>query len=157
MSFRLLPVVVAVLALVIWAQAQEPAPESTVTSLLPEPAADKVASGMKTLKSLYASDYRRTQDSNKLQAQFAGLGLARKLLKTAAETPPDSDGYYPMLSEAARLATIGNKPDVAFDAIGRLSAGKQRGHVRQTATRELRAASKKTENHGENVVWDGKT
>jgi formylglycine-generating enzyme required for sulfatase activity len=122
MSFRLLPVVVAipVLALTFWTQAQEPAPESTATSLLPEPAADKVASGVKTLKSLYASDYRRTQDSNKLQAQFGSLGLARKLLKTAAETPPDSDGYYPMLSEAARLATIGNKPDVAFDAIGRL-------------------------------------
>ncbi len=122
MSFRLLPVVVAipVLALTIWTQAQESAPESTVTSLLPEPAADKVASGVKTLKSLYASDYRRTQDSNKLQAQFGSLGLARKLLKTAAETPPDSDGYYPMLSEAARLATVGNKPDVAFDAIGRL-------------------------------------
>jgi hypothetical protein len=122
MSFRLLPVVVAVpvLALTIWTQAQESAPESTATSLLPEPAADKVASGVKTLKSLYASDYRRTQDSNKLQAQFGSLGLARKLLKTAAETPPDSDGYYPMLSEAARLATVGNKPDVAFDAIGLL-------------------------------------
>ena len=122
MSFRLLPVVVAipVLALTIWAQAQESAPESTATSLLPEPAADKVASGVKTLKSLYASDYRRTQDSNKLQAQLDSVGLARKLLKTAEETPPDSDGYYPILSEAARLATVGNKPDVAFDAIDRL-------------------------------------
>ena len=122
MSVRFLPVVVAVpvLALVIWGQAQEPAPESTATSLLPEPAADKVDSGVKTLKSLYASDYRRTQAGNKLQAQLGSAGLARKLLKTAAETPPDSDGYYPMLSEAIRLATIGNKPDVAFDAIGRL-------------------------------------
>lgn len=101
-------------------QAQEPS-VAEVESLLAVPSDDEISSGVYTLKELFPEDYRRTQNKDKVQAQFASLSLARKLLKTADDTPVDSDGYYPMLSESIRLATIGNKPELGFQAIERLA------------------------------------
>lgn len=100
-------------------QAEPPTADSD-RPLIPMPSEEALKSGIETLKSLYPSDYKGTDNKNPLQAQLAAAGLARKLLKTSEETSVDSDGYYPMLSEAIRLATFSNKPDVAFEAIDRL-------------------------------------
>ena len=106
------------LFLVSCTQAQEPA--VSPSGRLPAPSEAELDEATATLKRVYTSEYRRTEDKNAVNAGFAALSLARKLIKTSEETPPESQAYYAMLFEAARLATIGDKPDVAFDAIDRL-------------------------------------
>ena len=113
-------------------KAQEPATRSATK--LPALSEAALEERITTLKAAYAFEYRRTEDKNEVQARFNNLVLARKLIKSSEETPPDSEGYYPMLSEAARLATAAYKVDVAFDAIRRL----QRTHDIDTSGMRLK-------------------
>lgn len=63
-------------------QAQEPV--SSSSSKLSQPSETELEEGIATLKAVYASGYRRTEDKNTLQAKFAGLALAPDRSSTIA-------------------------------------------------------------------------
>jgi formylglycine-generating enzyme required for sulfatase activity len=102
------------------AQSQQSHPNSSPETLFPVPTDAHLDQGLSKLKSLYEFDYKLVEDKNSAKSELAASALLRKFLKTAAETAPSNDGYYPMVTEAIRLATFTNKPDVAFDTIDRL-------------------------------------
>lgn len=114
---RSLITLVAIGFLACCAIAQQPALDTASETLIPVPSDIQLKESVSNLKTLYASDYVRTQDKDSAKSELAASALARKLLKTAEDTSPSNNGYYPMLSETVRLATLANKPDVAFDAI----------------------------------------
>lgn len=122
MILRFETVIAIVLALVSTncTHAQKLATAGAATSLRPIPSEDKRASGVNTLRQVYEIEYRRAEDKNELKAQLDRSNLARKLLTTAKETAVDNVTYYPMLSEAIDWATLGGKPDVAFECINLL-------------------------------------
>lgn len=154
MSRKITTLACAILTLPIASAGSQQTSTDTETALLPVPVDQELLSSVSALKELYADDYRRAEDKSEIQAELASRSLARKLLNTATETATDDDAYYPMLSEVVRLATVGNKCEVAFEAIDRLTrshaidAWKMRSDVlRHFAGKDVRLAEVRTASH----------
>jgi len=89
--------------------------------LYPVPGEQALAVQVATLKGLFPDDYRRAEDPSPSRAKIYQHSLARKLMRTAGDTPPQSDGYYAMLRESIRLAVLCGKIALAFESIETLA------------------------------------
>lgn len=117
MKYRML---CGVLLFVSCSHAQDDSAAVNSASLRPVPQTDEIEAGVDVLKQVYKSEYRRANDKNKDLARLNSVTLAKKLISTANETSPDSNGYFPMLSEVIRLGTTANRSELAFEAIAML-------------------------------------
>ena len=100
----------------------DPSPNASDSSaLLPAPQEEELAEGVATLEAVYATEYRRTKGADPARKKLACSSLAKRLLETAGETSATNPGYYPMLSESIRLATLADKAENALNAVDLLS------------------------------------